>query len=67
MKTEHTETYRGHAVKVDVSQVRDRVWMWAYAIDGTVFASSAKAVPTAEAAMKRGILAARARVDELEG
>lgn len=67
METEHNEKYRGHAIKVDVTQVRTNAWTWAYGIDSKVFSNSSRPLPDAEAALKRGILAARARVDEIEG
>lgn len=67
MEPEHTEKYRGHEIKVDVTQVRTSAWTWAYGIDSKIFSASARPLPDAEAALKRGILAARARVDEIEG
>ena len=68
---EHTEKYRGFQISVDVTQVREHAWIWGYSIDDgkgkSAFSNSKRALASADAAMRRGILAARARVEELIG
>jgi hypothetical protein len=62
----HIETYRGH--RIEVETVSDgRFFGWTYLIDATITGRSAtRAKLTDEAAaLRRGLLAARARVDEL--
>jgi hypothetical protein len=62
-----TETYRGHELAVSAFEQRRGVWTWTYVIDGTDqgFSAVGATLPTAEAALRRGMLAARARADEL--
>ena len=66
---ETTETYGKHAIDVAVTKVREHAWTWAYAIDAKVFSGSprSRVLPDAETAMRQGLGAARARVDEVMG
>ena len=57
-----SETYRG--VEISVSAFRKPAgWSWAYVVYGLTGHSAGAMLPTAEAALNRGMLAARARVD----
>jgi hypothetical protein len=65
---EHRTTYRGHEITVYVTEERHGVWSWSYWIDDVKLGG--KSVPGAylmdpDAALRRALLAARARVDEL--
>jgi hypothetical protein len=66
-RAEHTERYRGHVLLVEAWEKRPGVWSWTYRIDDSINGQSGKAalLPSADAAIKRGILAARARADLL--
>lgn len=67
-RPEHVERYRGHEVRVTVSEERTDWWSWAYVIDGhlTGACTATSLVRSHDAALQRGIQAARARADELE-
>jgi hypothetical protein len=66
-RARHTERYRGHELLVEAWEQRAGVWSWTYRIDDSIDGKSGKAalLPTADAAIKRGILAARARAELL--
>ena len=60
-----SEIYLGHEVEVTAREVRQGVWSWTYLIDdrfvGVGRAGSES--PDADAALRRGMLAARVRAD----
>jgi hypothetical protein len=62
-----SETYQGHKIQVTAYEQRTNAWSWGYSIDGKVFGESARGamLPDAEAALRRGMLAARARVGQM--
>lgn len=64
---DHTETYRGHEIKVEVLEYPPGRWSYSYWVDGRTTARGRIAHETAEAAMRQGINAARARVDGMGG
>ena len=61
------ETYRGHRLEVTAYELRRGLWAWGYLIDGKVDGRNRPGteLPDAQAALRRGVLAARARSDEL--
>jgi hypothetical protein len=65
---EHRTTYRGHSITVYVTEERPGVFAWSYWIDDVKLGG--KSVPGAyltdpESALRRAMLAAQARVDEV--
>ena len=68
MNEEHqAETYRSHKLEVTAYELRRGVWAWGYLIDDKVEGRNRPGteLPDAQAALRRGVLAARARSDEL--
>lgn len=63
-----SETYRRHKLDVSAYELRAGVWTWGYLIDGTVEGRcrTGAELPNADAALKRALLAARARADGLK-
>jgi hypothetical protein len=63
----HTEKYRGHQLQVEAWEQRTGAWSWTYRIDDAIDGESGKAalLPDAQSALKRGLLAAKARADLL--
>jgi hypothetical protein len=63
---QHAETYRGHRIEVDAVPA-GRCWAWVYLIDDKITGHCAPRarLMSAPAALRRGVLAARARADEL--
>lgn len=62
-----TKAYRGHELQVEAWQQGTHAWSWTYLIDGKVAGGSATRamLADADAALKRGMLAARLRADEI--
>jgi hypothetical protein len=64
---QYEETYQGHAIRVEADERRPNCWGWSYLIDGGISSISRIALcPGIEEALKQGLAAAQARVDELE-
>lgn len=61
------EKYRGHKIDVSADELRAGVWSWGYLIDDTIDGRcrTGAELPDAEAALRRAMLAARARAHEL--
>jgi len=58
-----TETYRGVEISVDAYQQPRGTWTWSYIAGDYIGRMRGAQLPDADAALKRGMLAARARVD----
>jgi len=67
IEIEKTESHNGHRIRVTATQERERAWYWHYVIDGEVAGKCKRPLPNQDEAMRQGLGAARARVDELEG
>jgi hypothetical protein len=63
-----TETHFGRKLSVSAYELRTDVWTWTYLIDSTIEGRcrAGAELRDADAALKRGLLAARARADGLK-
>ena len=61
------ETYRKHTICVEADERRPGCWGWSYLIDGRISGASAKSLLLDDAgkALRQGLAAAQARVDEM--
>jgi hypothetical protein len=61
------ESYRGHTICVEADERLAGCWGWSYVIDGRVKSVSRISLcPGVDDALAQGMVAAQARIDELE-
>jgi hypothetical protein len=61
----YEEVYRGHSILLEVEEEMLGGWSWYYMIDGRVSLLTGHRLKDATTAAQQGMLAARARVEEL--
>ena len=64
-KHQVSDHYRGHSISVEIVEDSDGSWSWIYSIDGRPSLLTGLRCPDAAVARQQGLIAARARVDEL--
>jgi hypothetical protein len=60
---EHRTKHKGHTIVVTATP-NGRWWTWSYLVDGRTYSVGKVPCSTAEAALRQGLAAAKARVEE---
>jgi hypothetical protein len=63
----YDEVYRGHSISVEVREDAPDGWSWCYMIDSRLSLMTGSGLRDSSSAAQQGLIAARARVEELEG